>query len=1444
MSGHIDALVASWTSTNIESLSIADGVGVNKISASNMQILDFSQNGFFLPTQISHFQADTIGACPAATITGFDTSCISQFTQPQIAAFNSIENPSKLAIKYGDDTDIVSTGDQIAALSASPAFLLSYFDASQMSWMSPEQFKSITPGQMSRFTNVQMAGFTPACIRVLSIEQFKALVQGQFTGLGTNLITDISAGFWSDLSSTQVEYITPGQYGALLPGQVEKLPTSVGVMSHFDASQIHGFTPTQMQSMSPGTFVAFSAAQINYMDASQIVQLDTSCVSLLIASTIAQLSDVVTGALTQPQIRVLTYSGLAGDQTRALNVNYLLNGHILYLSDAQLADLSDTQIQALSRTQIGELSTANRLDELTPQQIHLLTATASPNDQFQGIVAAQMSEFDVSQVEQFTSACIEVLSPAQFKKLGSNQFIGLGTSLITHIPDAVWADLSSTQVGYISPAQIHVLTPEQVEKLPTSVGVMSHFDASQIAQFAPLSLVKMTPNTFNAFSAAQINFMDASQIVQLDPSCIQILDSTKIAALNEVVTRALTYAQLNSLSHTGLAGDQTRALNASYLSADQIARLLPPERLQDLTPTQVGLFKSVQLTDISGGPLQNLNISQLSPDASATPQFPLPYDHVDDLTSPQVKTLGSTLLGVLDASQINQIPMAYFDPSQIPHIAPLVVAALDEAHIDALVELQMKAFTEGQIERLTGEQLQFLSSTQMGYFKDTQIPWFTSSEPSGNSAYGGAEGGQIVGFGNNIIDLPQGQFSYFTPNQTSAFKNSTTQTAYFQAQNSSKYAAVLLNLAGSYGLLKDDGSTGSIAAIQELLSSQIPNLSGKQMGFLSKDQIVAFLISDSKSDLSSDGNDAMAMNILNYTSTQIKAISVDSSVDASGNEKYPIVYQLKVLDDSLAVEFTATQIQAFGPTQISTFITYHANVMTAPQFQALTGLQVAAIDPELFKTIANVDFAFPFTDASYITTDQALKMTRGQFQQLSGATLHNMTAAAFHNVDASGAFDASFVQAAYINDLQAAQMTHAMVLQLSTDSIAALQPSVLRILTDAVGIFPASSITAQQSAVMTSFQLHELSTTSVHNLQVECFGKFTTTTVAGVTTTTRVSGFSVDQVSGFTEAQVNVMSTDQLNALTPEAKAQIISIQVGSIRAIDINIVAFETGIDAPLFESNKIPAVDLSACDATIEVTMPIANARDMFKYSEGSDGFVHLYLDRAQFKISYTYSDSSHLDVIADDFTTLLQPSVTLTPAEVVRGLHTYTYGVAGGLQWDGPVIANSVSSDTNIPATWDYIHHTAQCSFNNFAAFSLYNNLFTQEKTLRGTLNTDINSTIDTILGKYDKTSAGNARILDPKNGNIYYTKLIKDSTLDNTNIMSLVFNKLYSNQPQRFINASLNEDQITSYPFFSGDTLNFRVVISPDQQQYVLASNHGTAQPAIIKERSYKMRIVIR
>jgi len=363
------------------------------------------------------------------------------------------------------------------------------------------------------------------------------------------------------------------------------------------------------------------------------------------------------------------------------------------------------------------------------------------------------------------------------------------------------------------------------------------------------------------------------------------------------------------------------------------------------------------------------------------------------------------------------------------------------------------------------------------------------------------------------------------------------------------------------------------------------------------------------------------------------------------------------------------------------------------------------------------------------------------------------------------------------------------------------------------GFTGAASITSSQAYNLTNNQLAALSNANlIQNLSINVF-----------------SVLSVSQVANFSRVALTNVSAERLNALGIDARVLALNVINGSIGPINIKLLAFNTDISSNKFDVSKIAAQDAIDASATVVVTMAADDIRNLFKYQHSDEGITKLYLDQTKFKVTYNYASTNGVNLMNN------------TSYTNVLGTKTFSWPT---MQWNGPVNSDRSIDGETMPLSWDYTLYTAQSVFTQWQSYTFFNNIYGSETTLRTTINSTINSKINPILSSFDCSAAnpnGSAvtKYFDAS-ANKWFTPL--EPNASNANIMSYVFDYMYSVQPERFIGDPVEQiDRLYSYPFIVGDTLQFKVIIHPDPAQTQLVAPNAGFGPTVVGPRSYIMQI---
>lgn len=355
--------------------------------------------------------------------------------------------------------------------------------------------------------------------------------------------------------------------------------------------------------------------------------------------------------------------------------------------------------------------------------------------------------------------------------------------------------------------------------------------------------------------------------------------------------------------------------------------------------------------------------------------------------------------------------------------------------------------------------------------------------------------------------------------------------------------------------------------------------------------------------------------------------------------------------------------------------------------------------------------------------------------------------------------------------------------------------------------------------------------------------------------------FQDQQIGFLTIEQLEQMSTSQFDQMTPDqilvlrlspaivnnpgslastltasaALASSIKLSRPAIYPLNINISAFNTTFSAPYFSALKVSQEVNFDYDAVVALSMDLSAVEDVFQYKYASDTTTKLYVDKTAFSVKYSYEASSNATKNID---------ASMYPNEPnLFGQHTFNYTDVSGLKWHGPVDSFSIPGDRNIPMSWDYLLYIAEKTFNNWAAFTLFEDISGTEHAFRTAMNSAINNHIEPVLELVDVSNASvnGAAVtkLWDASSNLHYTLLQNGTTDISNNLASTVFDYIFTHQPQRFTDVSGNtqmENTLVPYPFIVGDTLNFLVKVDSDHKQVDVAGTN-------VSRRTYLMTITI-
>jgi len=1394
-------VLGAFTQLKIRELSTD---AVRAITSSNILELTSQQLGWFLPGQVPSIQPAVLASVSYLNMTGFANECVAAFTADQIRAL---------------------TNEQVAALSEVSAgdSKFAHFTASQMASVSVGQFPSIDVNTFPLLSADQVNHFTPAAASAISQAQFAKFGQSQIDGLfgpaSPSLIQSVDIDKCiSRMTPAQLVDVGNSHVSSLSASQIAGL--SVGTFQTVSSEQLQNMTDAQLAAITRDQFLSLSAIQMNTGIGARMNNIKVECIGGLTEAQVGALSSDSVKALTQAQLQSLTsLAQVQGLGSKMSDTQYPK------LTGAQIANLSYNVIAALHNDVVAALSTGSQLmKNMTPAQLASVSAGQFPSidaslfpllstaqinsftsSAIEAMSAAQSSLFPLlstAQINAFKPSTIEAVTAAQFRSLGQNQINGLFGPVNKTLVQSVSAvncisQITSTQLSWVGDS-VSTLTPAQIAVIaPNVFKTMSN---AQLSELTEQQYRAVTSDQFAALSASQINFDGIGvNVSEITPNCVSAISYATLAGLNPTSAGSLTADQLNAISSV-TQGPETapriQALNVTAVSASQIGYL---------TSTQIAAMSNAQVGALSTSQIQT--VSAISNSDSQLIHFTTPM--LGAITAAQFPSINPDVFGLLSHTQI-----ASFSASALATMTQEQFAKFDKEQIDGLFVVdstRIGSVTTAIISGISGHQLLAIGTGNIGALSTSQF----ASIPAALFSYTA-----VNGMSNAMISvLTDAELGAMTPAQFAQLTYEQINAAVSTRYGKVGVQCVPTNVQMA-GFNTNVLNAFTPAQIRALPAENFQYLSIYQIGYLTASQILALNAdADIKKNLSYQQSVAVSQNVLGFTDVQLSALPVSSI-----NSNYPPVYQLALLG-SKAAFLSATQL----------------NALTAEQFAVIS---VSDISPRVINLLKGSLFSASFTGA--MTVDQVAAMNAAVTGSLSrDAAQAIMNSAKVNSMNYFGsitpsAFDAGFTNAALVSVSKAQSMTAPQVaaflnitslsneaLQglmnvtstnlfaaISNQSLVAISPTIF-----GVGFTNAASIIPAQAQRLTPSQLGALTNASVQALTVQCF-----------------QVLSPEQVVGFTPGQVAVMSTAQIEALHAVSKVIIMGVKNNTISPLNINLTAFNTLLTSPYFSSAKTSPEVILAYDATVSLTIPITAVQSMFQYQNNSDATVRLYFDKTKFAVAYNYGASSYA---------VKDISASMYPSEPdLFGTHTFRYPT--GLKWDGPVTSNSIPGDTNIALSWDYILYTAQKVFNNWVAYSYFNNIYSSEKSFRDALNGAVNTHIDPVLEAVDVTnpSANGAeisKILDANEGK-YYTLLQQGSTPNN--VSSTVFDYMYSRQPQRFISPDESENELYSYPFISGDTLNFLLQVNANEQQTVLETNpSGVNTVAVVKTRTYLIKMTI-
>ena len=1485
-------LAALTTSTN--------GVGgqIKAITAGQFASFSASQMGAFTALQAADFLSDQFLALTSTNIAGISTTAFPSI--PAIAStgtttgtyFNGISSTQLSGITTGQIA-VMTTGTtgQLAQLpstavsSASGVYVPSSAQIGALSITgTTSQVASLTAAFVDAFSTTQLNYFSASQVPKIIVDAIRGLSASQVSGLSATFayaLTTTTAGQLQsivgasnttsydtlnainvqdlkdhivNLTDEQINKLSVAQIGNLTAGtndtvataydQIAALSTGSGANSNYTAgkmatlfteAQINAITPNQFKSINADEFSKFSVTT-GSVTTTDTVPVATSFTTNHIASfkntAIANLSTAQFAKITASNIIKFKVGSWTSATAYIAAVTYgdiqsIPTARIGELTAAQLGALTTTQIPALSLAQIAALPTTSAamgptagstVTGLLSAQVQALHygETANPvtyPNQVAAITSGTFNALNVDQMNYFSA----LSSGVQVPSISTSAISNISASSLNGNTNKV-ANLNKDFISSLWGSQLQAMSLTQVQQIT----------ATSLTNTQIISNATGATGATGGFRDEQIAWLTLSQVGLLVTSQLLNLVGTR----TNITAGNYPYGRLNNLKIDGLKLDpSTGVLSGAYfpLSAAQVATL---------SPANVKLLTSVHLRSFDSDRVQALTIADV--DATQIPYIP---GNDNNATTVNNGTNYAESISLVNYSA-NSSDFSSTTTKTVLNDTTIASAYFSIDQILGMSQAQVQKLTYGQLSKFSQSQIRILNTA---YLLASQIPYiainFLSDYQTGN--------------------LTKGQMLYISATQAAALSYATvTDAITIKLKDGSTDATITAN-GVSATVYRTATAYGQIAVLSE-----------QQMKWFREDVVSSF------------------------TENQINIV-FSNGINNGANKFLSLPdAQYQLLKMKEFIENTATTGVVITPVQISLETEYQNLARTGVSVKlGITGLTTTTMINKIDSTYDNVNSTskipdtvlhmisvtqVPFLSASRITTlkqsskysllsnEVQLALDKNLLAYSTYATLKSYitTNGILSNASSIGVNSALYAQVKNLSeDLKAALLTditngnvgvNSTILTTLTDTStstgiltattvpitwsqynigSATNSQIASITPDNFALIPeagygttgasgfanlagkASAILPGQAAKMTVAQVKALTTTSIAALSSSVIANFTN-----------------DVLTNMSAAQINAMTEAQMSALTSEQKTILINIIDGGITALNIDLTGFDTSVSAALLSATKSDAIALGSFDATATANMTIADAKGMFKYADGGNGKIRLYLDKSYFKIKYAYQDSASVTVDHSD-------------SEYNTNAQTFTYP---SLHWAAPVTANDIAGVTTkvTPLSWDFIHYLASKVYGKYAAFSIFNDLNTKEAELRSTINTQVQSTLSPIINAFDKANANSSpapgyTFTKVSDGSDYYYELDPAITSgESKDIMSVIFNTLYKNQPARFMPVTGTVSN-TKYdmPFIVGDKLQFIVSITPNSQQKVLDTASATTINAPIPARKYKIEIAI-
>jgi len=1274
-------------------------------------------------------------------------------------------------------------------------------------------FTTITPLQITYFSGSQMAFLSSNQVQSLSVAQIQALNTGvtypllPLTNMTTLQLFDVAT--------------TPNAYDHIW------FMSKAGLLTYFSVEQLRAITSIQFQSIYPSQFASFTALQMNAfqplcyvnMSQNQLSNCGANLGGLLATSTIGNgIPNLMSGQTTAGSLlcyinpdcfRTMTGTHISQYLKRTNSINYINTGIEENLTPSAVQQLTGPQLSAFGCDVCGNIF------------------NGGPD---QGMYAIQ------------ALPCYNLGYITSFSTQRTISIYDTNKNIITNPIKTVFQDLvaryllcpnfvSIPQISFLTGNQLRVFTMYQLQIITTSPSIYNNiqYNDSQIP-YLSVDFIKYMPATPN-LAISLTNYYQPSSVGQTYVTNGSVIYTANITALLPAQIALLNMQQVQIFNQSqiqALSQNQLQSLNVAYLTAIQLTYFTNLQ-FSYFTAKQIGSLTALQLSLITN----QLVIQQI-----------LPYIVIDSgnslypLTPAQIGYLGQNTSQILLAhfpffsqAQIQGLQVQYLTNAQfsVINISQLSPAQISQLSIQQLQLLSLQSLLPAQISALTVTQLQSLTVMQLQSLMTSQIQTLNIQLLTTT---------QLQSLNIQLLTTTQLQ------SLTLQLLTTTQLQSLLPMQISALTTSQIQSLTTSQLQLLKTSQIQSLN-IQLLTTSQIQTLN---IETLTKSQIQSLNIETLTT------NQIQTLNIQLLTTSQIQSLNIQL-LTTSQIQSLNIETLTKSQIQSLNIQLlTTNQIQTLN---IQSLTTSQIQSLTTSQIQSLTTSQIQSLNIQLLTTSQIQSLNIETLTTNQIQTLNIQSLLTSQIQMLTTSQIQSLTPAQ--------------LLATQINQMTQAQLAFLIISNIPSSIISGITPSQLPFLS--LSQLSASQLNQLTPAQWLTINLQQLSVLSIQGMSPQAFSAIPTSIFASLPVAVFGANFPASlvqaitsnngtvygqayfmtsqQVSAISVTNLGLLSVVQISSFTPSVQAFIQSILNNKTPScLSINIASFNSSVNSPCMNLANPHEMNQMNYNAIVSVTFPIKQAMAMFQYQNENNGAVRIYIDSSKLSTLYSYGscNSVYLNSALPDFTNTFSlqerpyiadnnktipvsySGLNATPTQLSM------IGPNNGLQWIGPVTSSSIPSETTIPISWDYILNISRNIFNTWTSYTFFTNLYSGEKLLRQTINAQINAQINSTLLPFDMntspTKLSNTMLID--NMNKAYS-FVSNNSLNNSNVGILIYNHIFSQQPVRFSNIV---GSLLSFPFFSGDSLNFTLTILPHASQYNIV-NWGVTIPP----RVYLIKMII-